>query len=77
MVIVLKNAGKIKKKIVLFLEIGQAKLFFYLPANICVSEYMPFVSKKVIKNTDTNKKETKEEKEIEKLVAVNSIQQEI
>ena len=66
----------------MFLEIGQAKLFFYLPANICVSEYMPFVSKKVIKNTDTNKKakqtkETKEEKEIENVVAVNSIQQEI
>ena len=43
---------------------------------------MPFDSKKVIKNTDTNKKakqtkETKEEKEIENVVAVNSIQQEI
>ena len=66
------------------MEIGQEKLFFYLPANIfeCVSEYMPFVSEKVITNTDANKKaketkETKEEKEIENVVAINSIQREI
>ena len=43
---------------------------------------MPFVSEKVITNTDANKKaketkETKEEKEIENVVAINSIQREI
>ena len=49
------------KKVVLFLEIGQAKMFFYLSAHIfdCASEYIPFVSKKKITNTQTQTKKQK------------------
>ena len=54
-----------KKKVVLFLEIGQANFFFYLPAHIfdCVSEYIPFVSKKDITKAQT---QTKKQKKITK-----------
>ena len=54
-----------KKQVVLFLRIGQTKMFFHLPAHIfdCVSEYTPFVSKKDITNTQT---QTKKQKKITK-----------
>ena len=52
------HTGKVKKKVVLFLEIGQKKCFSNLPAHIfdCVSEYIPFVSKQDITNTQTQTK---------------------
>ena len=52
------HTGKVKKKVVLFLETGQKKCFSNLPAHIfdCVSEYIPFVSKKDITNTQTQTK---------------------
>ena len=52
------HTGKVKKKVVLFLEVGQKKCFSNLPAHIfdCVSEYIPFVSKKDITNTQTQTK---------------------
>ena len=47
--------------VVLFLEIGLAKMFFYLSAHIfdCASEYIPFVSKKDITITQTQTKKQK------------------
>ena len=58
-------AGKVKKKVVLFLEIGQAIFLFYLPAHIfdCVSEYIHFVSKNDITKAQ---KQTKKQKKITK-----------
>ena len=56
MVNVLTAAGKVKKK-VLFLEIGQAKMFLtYLPTYWTVSQYIPFVPKKDITNIQTQTK---------------------
>ena len=59
------TTSKVKKKVVSFLEIGQAKMFFYLPVRVfdCVSEYTPFVSKKDITNTQI---QTKKQKKITK-----------
>ena len=77
---------RVKEKVVLFLEIGRTKMFFYLPAHLfdSVSEYIPFFSKKNITNTQTQTKKQKklrrketykinQRRKGEKTVAVNSI----
>ena len=77
---------RVKEKVVLFLEIGRTKIFFYLPAHLfdSVSEYIPFFSKKNITNTQTQTKKQKklrrketykinQRRKGEKTVAVNSI----
>ena len=47
-----------------FWKLARQKCFSNLPAHIfeCVLEHIPFVSKKVITNTQTQKKATNEEK---------------
>ena len=62
---IIKSYSKAKKKVALFLEISQVKIFHHLPARIvvCVSEYTFFVPNK--KNIHRNKK-YKKLKKIEK-----------
>ena len=62
---IIKSYSRPKKKVALFLEISQVKIFHHLPARIvvCVSEYTFFVPNK--KNIHRNKK-YKKLKKIEK-----------
>ena len=81
---IIKSYSRPKKKVALFLEISQVKIFHHLPARIvvCVSEYTFFVPNK--KNIHRNKKykklkkiekqkKAKEEKEKENVVVFNNI----
>ena len=81
---IIKSHSRPKKKVALFLEISQVKIFHHLPARIvaCVSEYTFFVPNK--KNIHRNKKckkrkriqkqkKPKEEKEKENVVVFNNI----
>ena len=59
---IIKSYSRPKKKVALFLEISQVKIFHYLPARIvvCVSEYTFFVPNK---KKHTQKQKVQERKE--------------